>query len=108
MPITRQDGKVIIEFVDGDIMIAPSADTQEESAKYIAIGTMDGKKFPIDTPIPEVKGMVMNDWAVKMYFKKVESINALIHVLEDFRNSFFGVQPAQQTEEEIAFKVLDE
>jgi hypothetical protein len=93
MPIERYDGRVVLRFGDGDIVIAPASDTPDGDEIHVAFGMIDGgKKYPIDIVIPEIRGKQMDEWAIKMFFPKVESLDSVIHVLQDFRKMQFGEQ----------------
>jgi hypothetical protein len=89
MPIVKQDGKIILNFGDGDIMIAPCAEIKSGELAYITIGIFkEGEKYPIDKSLPEFDGCVFENWSIKMYFRKKESVDSFIHVLEDFREKY--------------------
>lgn len=86
-PVEIIDGKVILHFGSGRILIARC---DNGNGDFVGIGEYEGKQFPIDIKIEEVKGKTWNDWAVAMYFDKQESIDSMIHTLEEFKDSKFS------------------
>jgi hypothetical protein len=90
MPIEKQkDGKVVCIFGTGDILIAPGIDEGSKSPYAMQITLSQQDNHPVDISMPELKGKILEAWAVKMYFDDSRSIDSFIHVLEDFKKDRF-------------------
>jgi hypothetical protein len=91
MPIEKlSSGQVVCVFGTGDILIAPGIDEGTGDSVPTAIILVQQEAHPIDVPMPELKGTKVENWSVKLYFNKIESVNSFIHVLEDFRRDKWG------------------
>ena len=82
-------GKIVCLFGTGDIMISTGKDEGFEFDPSSIVFSQHDKPMPIDVPHPEFIGKRVVDWAIKMYFDRPESLNALIHVLQDFKKERF-------------------
>lgn len=88
MPVEKlNDGKVACVFGTGDILIASGKDVGTEELQ-ITLSQCDSCS-PIDVKFPEMAGTVIENWSVKLYFDKPESVDSFIHVLQDFKKERF-------------------
>lgn len=95
MPIEKiEAGKVVCLFGSGDILIAPGHD---EGTMDLQITLSQQAPHPIDVSMLELRGTKIENWAVKFYFDKPESVDAFIHVLQDFKKEKFAPQDIKET-----------
>lgn len=86
MPIEKlKTGQVVFHFGTGDILIALAKDEGFESDPPNIILAQNETPRKIDVPQPDLIGKRETNWVVKMYFNKPKSLDALIHVLQDFK-----------------------
>jgi len=91
MPIEKlASGKIVCLFGTGDILIAAAKDEGFESdPPFIILANQDPLPIGVIQNYPDKKREP--NWVIKMYFNKPESLDALIHVLQDFKIYRFPV-----------------
>ena len=95
MPILKLDGKMVFYFGEGDIVFSSAYDKGDsEDNDYISFWQSE-TSYPIGKPMPELIGKEVDDWAVKMYFPSVESLQSVISVLVGYRDKKYPPKSEQ-------------
>ena len=95
MPILKLDGKMVFYFGEGDIVFSSAYDKGDsEDNDYISFWQSE-TSYPIGKPMPELIGKEVDDWAVKMYFPSVESLQSVISVLVEYRDKKYPPKSEQ-------------
>lgn len=115
MPIEKSENRMVFYFGKGDIIFGSAYDKGNSVDNDYVCFYQSQKAYEIDQRLPELEGSQVDDWALKMRFPKIESLQSLITFLVEFRDKKFppkseqgdlknssGKSPVQQTQPEIS------
>lgn len=82
------ESKMVMNFGKGDIIISTAYDNKKMDGIPFVMFSNGAEGHIGDRP--EFEGTVIEDWSLKMFFDKVESVDSVIATLNDYKKKRFG------------------